>query len=189
MKIYVPTLPEAGRLFRFSEAEVWVQEMLQERLRELTQEKTPLSGHVQLWRTNQNVSLKGALEMDLHPTCDRCTKRFEMFLNIPLHRYLVPYFSKPEAKLPDRGQESVEEIELQEEDLDFSTYHNDEINLADILSEEILLALPMRFLCIETCRGLCPRCGVNRNEVSCHCDPTSQGNPFQVLKGVKFREK
>ncbi|MDT8435325.1 MAG: DUF177 domain-containing protein [Gemmatimonadota bacterium] len=45
----------------------------------------------------------------------------------------------------------------------------DEVDLAPALREEILLALPTYPLCRPECRGLCPRCGTDRNERDCGC--------------------
>jgi uncharacterized protein len=41
-----------------------------------------------------------------------------------------------------------------------------------MVREQMHLALPLRRLCREDCRGLCPSCGVNRNTGSCDCQPT-----------------
>jgi uncharacterized protein len=43
------------------------------------------------------------------------------------------------------------------------------LQLEDVLREQVLLALPARTLCQPDCKGLCPVCGHNRNEVSCDC--------------------
>ena len=45
--------------------------------------------------------------------------------------------------------------------------------------------LPMRFLCREDCRGLCPKCGVNLNTGSCSCrEGEDDVNPFSVLRSI-----
>ena len=41
--------------------------------------------------------------------------------------------------------------------------------LEDILREQLLLQLPMQHICSETCKGICPVCGLNRNEAACTC--------------------
>ncbi len=43
------------------------------------------------------------------------------------------------------------------------------IDLDAIVSENIRLNLPLRLLCHEDCKGLCPKCGKNLNEGSCGC--------------------
>ena len=51
--------------------------------------------------------------------------------------------------------------------LDYSVEDKLELDITDDLRQEILLSYPVRFLCREDCRGLCPRCGTNLNERSC----------------------
>ena len=46
---------------------------------------------------------------------------------------------------------------------------NDAIDLAPLVHDAILLELPIAPLCNEDCRGLCPICGIDRNEASCGC--------------------
>jgi uncharacterized protein len=43
------------------------------------------------------------------------------------------------------------------------------VDITDPVREAILLELPLKPLCRETCRGLCPYCGINRNEQQCNC--------------------
>ncbi|MBE5969099.1 MAG: DUF177 domain-containing protein [Lachnospiraceae bacterium] len=38
--------------------------------------------------------------------------------------------------------------------------------------KEILIELPMKVLCKETCKGICNRCGTNLNRKTCDCDTT-----------------
>lgn len=47
-----------------------------------------------------------------------------------------------------------------------------EIDLSGDLRDFLLLSLPGRLLCRDDCRGLCPQCGVDRNESACACDST-----------------
>ena len=46
---------------------------------------------------------------------------------------------------------------------------NDAVDLAPLARDAILLDLPLAPLCREECRGLCPECGIDRNEESCDC--------------------
>ena len=51
--------------------------------------------------------------------------------------------------------------------LDYSTEEKVVLDITDDVRQEILLSYPVRFLCREDCRGLCPQCGTNLNERSC----------------------
>lgn len=44
-----------------------------------------------------------------------------------------------------------------------------EIDISDRVEEAIVLAIPMKPLCREDCRGLCPKCGIDLNQDRCNC--------------------
>lgn len=52
-------------------------------------------------------------------------------------------------------------------DLDYEVREDPFLDITDDVRQEILLSCPIRFLCKEDCRGLCPRCGTNLNERRC----------------------
>ncbi len=58
-------------------------------------------------------------------------------------------------------------------DPDALVYQGDEIDIAEIVREALIVAEPLKALCDEECRGLCPTCGANRNETPCTCVTTS----------------
>ena len=47
---------------------------------------------------------------------------------------------------------------------------DDEVDLEDLVHDAVLLELPIAPVCHEGCLGLCPMCGVNRNEKDCRCE-------------------
>lgn len=63
-----------------------------------------------------------------------------------------------------------------------SVYQGDEIDLREGLEEQILLALPIRSVCDEACKGLCPRCGRNLNDGPCGCDAFEPDPRLAVLR-------
>ena len=48
-------------------------------------------------------------------------------------------------------------------------YYRREIPLGEYIISELVLSLPMRYVCSPDCRGLCPRCGANWNRGACDC--------------------
>ncbi len=60
-----------------------------------------------------------------------------------------------------------------------------EIDLEPVIREAVILELPIRFLCKDDCKGLCPKCGKNRNHELCTC-PKDMGklNPFSALNSL-----
>ena len=51
-----------------------------------------------------------------------------------------------------------------------------------LLRDDILLELPSKFLCKESCKGLCPKCGKNLNEGPCNCNTNETDPRLAVLK-------
>ena len=68
-------------------------------------------------------------------------------------------------------------------------YEGDGLLLEDVLREQILLALPARVLCSESCKGLCPSCGRNRNTDPCDCDSLPSDPRWGALQSVRIQQK
>jgi uncharacterized protein len=88
-----------------------------------------------------------------------------------------------------RDRAEVKEIELGPDDLECGTYDGEELQLDRVVEEHLLLSLPMRPLCDEDCKGLCPSCGGNRNRGECGCPEDSQEAPFDCLKDFVVKER
>jgi uncharacterized protein len=65
--------------------------------------------------------------------------------------------------------EAGEKKELHGEELDVCFYEGGELDLSGLLKEQVLLGLPMKTVCSEDCKGLCPKCGMDLNEGRCNC--------------------
>jgi len=80
------------------------------------------------------------------------------------------------------------EFGLEEGELDVAFLDGDKLDLAELAAEQILLALPMRVVCDESCAGLCPRCGANRNrDDACTCE--AEVDPrWQALAGLAGKD-
>ena len=66
---------------------------------------------------------------------------------------------------------------------------NELIDLTVDIREAILLALPMKFVCSEACRGLCVQCGANLNKAPCACGKPRQTIPWGMLDQLKIERK
>ncbi|HKX12439.1 MAG TPA: DUF177 domain-containing protein [bacterium] len=183
MLININAIPEEGKILALNRETGWFLGLLRQKLSDLSPQFDSAEGEIEIHKTLQNISMAGDVRLRLAPTCARCGQAFETDLEIPIQRHMVPYFAGPREELLSEE----EEIELSADDLDFSFYHGEEINLGEILGEEITLALPMRFLCREDCRGLCPRCGKNLNQGDCGCQNLDDFSPFSALKDLKLK--
>ena len=90
---------------------------------------------------------------------------------------------------PPSTASTEKDQEVGDEDLETSYYRDDRIDLNELLREQFYLALPMKPLCREECRGLCAQCGTNLNTGSCDCAPAWEDPRLAALKGLaKNRE-
>jgi uncharacterized protein len=79
----------------------------------------------------------------------------------------------PPAEFATATAESVRSGEIDDDvegaDLGLAEYRDETIDLGEVIREQFYLALPMKPLCQDACKGLCPVCGVNRNRETCNC--------------------
>lgn len=68
------------------------------------------------------------------------------------------------------------------EDEDEHSFKGDEIDLTEIVLNEIAAEIPMKPLCSENCKGLCPVCGKNNNRSNCNCKVGEVDSRLQILK-------
>jgi uncharacterized protein len=109
-------------------------------------------------RRGDEVRVSGSLQTSVELRCDRCLGP----VPVPVNVEFAANFVRPADPAAEAG-------ELHDEDLEFSVYDGDSVDLDEIVREQILLALPARQLCRDDCRGLCPACGRNLNAESCDC--------------------
>jgi uncharacterized protein len=118
------------------------------------------------------IRVRGHLATVLQAICDRCLSPVE----IPVNRD----FDLIYRSIKSIAQE--EEIEIPEDEMEVGFYAGDGIELSDVATEQVILSLPMKVVCGDNCRGLCPVCGVNRNLTPCDCAPPPPESAFASLK-------
>src|SRR5438477_4632786 len=118
------------------------------------------------------------LQMDVHKDRDayRVTGRVQTRLQLECGRCLelfeIPIESAFELRyVPASTNAGEGEREVEEDDLTTAFYHDETLDLGELMHEQFVLALPMKPLCSENCKGLCPSCGTNLNKASCECAP------------------
>ena len=65
----------------------------------------------------------------------------------------------------------------------------DQIDLAPIVREYVLLDLPEAPLCKDDCAGICPTCGIDRNVETCECDTASSDPRWSALEGFRLEDE
>src|SRR5262249_33409159 len=133
----------------------------------------PLRVNLVHYRAGQELIFQGTLQGSVIGHCARCLDDFVMDVQRPFHCVLVPHSHVPG------------EVELEEDDLDLSFYSGEELDGSPLVRDRLLLSLPTQPLCCADCRGLCPKCGANRNRESCQCTGGFTDPRLAVLQGLK----
>ncbi|MFH1830183.1 MAG: DUF177 domain-containing protein [Pseudomonadota bacterium] len=184
MEILIDDIAEEGLELEASEKDPWFKGAVQEALGEAFDEADHAKVLISLDRIDGNVNIDGTIEIVSHPVCDRCLVQYEVCATIPFHTVLAPlYENKRQQEL-----EGEAEAELIKEDLEFGFYEGDRFDVSEVIREQIVLAEPMKHLCKEDCKGLCPRCGKNLNKGPCTCSEEHQGTSFVALKDVRIEK-
>jgi uncharacterized protein len=108
--------------------------------------------------------------------CDRCLARARFPLDTSFD-----LFYRPMSQIA-----RDEEVEIDEGEAEIAFYQGGGMELEDIVREQILLALPMQRVCSEACKGICPVCGKNRNEVACDCTVESANDRWGALRKLEL---
>ncbi len=112
--------------------------------------------HKQLERVIANGKITGEIEIE----CARCLSLQSFPLNVEFEEVFVT-----EENFTNR-----EDVHLHGDELEFSVFDGNNIDVKEIVREEILLNLPSHFVCKEDCKGLCQKCGANKNLNPCSCE-------------------
>ena len=107
----------------------------------------------------REIRVRGELTGELELNCARCLQPMRVAIQGPLDLFYRPM----------RQIARDEEVEITEAETEVSFYEGKGLELADVVREQVLMQLPMRKVCRDDCRGLCPICGRNRNVESCDC--------------------
>ena len=121
-----------------------------------------------------SFNVSGRVRTKLELECSRCVEPFEVTVDAEFDLRYLP--------LTENAGEG--EREIAEDDLTTAYYREGVLDLADLLREQFMLALPMKPLHDEACRGLCPECGANLNRTDCSHVPKWEDPRLAPLKAL-----
>ena len=133
---------------------------------------TPLRVEMVAHEVGEGVLVRGEIETVVDTLCRRCLE--------PVRREV-----KETVDLLYEPLDPEEEVELGGEVYSLPE-RGDEVDLRPALREQLLLRVPEFVVCDEACRGLCPKCGANRNQTTCACVQDEPEGPWGALKTIKF---
>ena len=108
--------------------------------------------------------------------CSRCVEPYPFANSLEFHLRFRP---RPELS------EQNDEVEITPDELDIEFYSERSIPLRHLAAEQVQLSIPMKPLCTESCLGLCPQCGTNRNGEGCSCQSTAGDGRWGALAGIR----
>ncbi len=126
-----------------------------------------------------DIRLRGKFAGRFEVPCARCVEPVEIPLESEFDLIFRPVVADYE---PTERSITAPETEI-------GYYQRDSLMLEDVLREQVLLSLPVRTLCEPDCKGLCPRCGENRNNQDCSCDEGPSDPRWEALSGLRGRIK
>lgn len=130
-------------------------------------------------RETGRYRVAGHVTGELELSCGRCLEPFALPVATDFDLRFVP-------RVENVGEG---EKEVREDDLTTAFYADGQIDLGELIAEQFHLVLPMKPLCAETCRGLCPSCGTNLNTGFCECSRKWEDPRLAALKGLMGENK
>jgi len=148
---------------------------------------TPLEtqGHAELVEEHrgrgkalEDIRVAGNFSTQLELRCARCLE--------PVLRNVAGNFDL--IYRPLGADAGMEERSIGGAEADIAYYQGEGLVLEDLLREQVLLAVPLKAVCSDACRGLCPHCGKNLNVEACDCRPVSDER-WGALQGIRDKLK
>jgi DUF177 domain-containing protein len=133
-------------------------------------------------RVQDVVEVKGAFDVPVRLSCCRCLK---IYLTSLTSDFELIYAYHPDGFAKGADEE---ELEIKARDVGVIFFQNGEIHLMEGLQEQVVMSIPMQSWCTETCKGLCPRCGVDLNLGDCGCEKGPVDSRFAALKDFKVKQ-
>lgn len=131
----------------------------------------PLEVRAQVQSVGDDVLVRGTLSGTVGMECRRCLVSVAVEVDVPVSMLFRPDLDPVEAEAEEVYTYSGKEREL---------------DLTAAVREQVLLAVPKYAVCRNACRGLCPRCGANLNEMECRCEVEETDERWAALRKLKF---
>lgn len=146
---------------------------------DLADASAKLTGKVEFMGETERVAgkphIRATIKAGMALACTRCLESVERHLEIQFEDVFI-----------EAGDESrIDEAELAVEELDESPAVEGGIDLAEVIREQIVLAVPNQVFCHQDCKGLCQKCGANQNLIDCKCADDDIDPRWAALKDLR----
>jgi uncharacterized protein len=147
-----------------------------------TLEATDLNGEVKVTRLSEGVLVQGDVEANVHLQCSRCLEDISLRVEARLEEQFQPTVDvetgRPIARVPTED----------EADSTFAIDTNHLMDLSEPVRQALLVAIPMRPLCRDDCKGLCVVCGANLNYGDCGHRQEESDNRWEALRALNIAD-
>jgi uncharacterized protein len=127
----------------------------------------------------KDIRVIGNFDVNVELHCARCLEAVPMNLGGDFD-----LLYRPMSTIKGAG-----EVSITDADAEIGYYQGDGVLLEDVVKEQLLLAAPLRALCKDDCKGLCPQCGANKNLTDCDCTEKRTDPRWDALAEVKNKLK
>ena len=184
MKLVIDQLSNVPAPFEFDASTGWWQERT-------AVSKTPEGEVLVPFRFGFNARtmggdllLEGSVKGEIAAECGRCLARYRHALHGEFRLVLEPAGERTPTE-PEGVEALSRDGVVLGDSLEVGWYKGSEIDLADYFGEVIALSMPVHAVCREGCAGLCPVCGMDRNQAACDCVQKTPESPFAVLAALR----
>ncbi len=131
-----------------------------------------LKADYRLSKLGNQIVLDGKVSVSVKFVCDRCLTIYDEPIKT---NYQMVYIL----------EESPDDLDERKINIQYLPLETDKIYLSDDIRDYSVLAVPMKKLCKEDCKGLCSRCGKNLNDGKCDCNTEEIDERWRPLLELK----
>jgi uncharacterized protein len=135
---------------------------------------SPVKLNLRVLRSGKNYIGEGKVETVALFECSRCLKKYSQPLKADI-RFLL--------------KEEKDQIILESDDRENQVQTGYFFKLDDLVRESLILSIPLKLLCQEDCKGLCPTCGTDLNAAICGCKKEQIDPRWEKLRDLKTEKK
>jgi uncharacterized protein len=184
VKLVVDSITETPSPFHFSASPGWFRERFPSSAGSGQGLSEPLEIDGRAYRAAADLVIEGSVHGAVECACSRCLSRYRAPVRESFRLVLEPAGARVPADPEGAEALSSDGLYLGDE-AETGWFRGQVLQLDRFIGEVISLALPLQPLCRESCRGLCPHCGVDRNVEACDCADSRPESPFAVLAKLK----
>jgi len=121
-----------------------------------------------------HVRATGQVQSAVRLSCSRCLAEYDL----PISSAFTIFYTE------SAGETLDEEVELSDHELISVPYQGDEIQVDPEIAEQVMMEVPFKPLCSESCLGLCSKCGAELNLGECGCDRSEVNLKMSALQKI-----